>query len=471
MVAASMAAVRGPGNPIWFQIATVELAGFGLSLVLTLVALVRRTDATTAAVGFARDQRLRFQASGERMGEIQLASKLGQRELESLPWAHYGGSDPLSQRRESLRASREGFTELRVDKLHALDQRKAWKARDLILHVGGGLGTLVHRDQEIASIIPGREVQLEPIERDRASAVFRVRSEVGVEESAEALASLTKLAGDLAAEGNPGGANRVSDALVGLLSEHLGACHAARGETPEAEADEVFPVNLALQMVLTAAARGVGDAKTGIERRTFAKVLARALALSTNGDGGVSMTLGALPGVAERELNSEEIEVLWSVGARAVHLEGRAATDHINSLLKRRIGARPGKATALVEVVSRLMMLHIWVDQLSADARWTWFLECTEPVAAQDERRIGVVRIGAAALLAGCFSIAIRVALAIRDEDLESLKEYLHRREVSAWESFLSGQYGYLLGADPEQAMIDFLDFAARVQGAVLRAG
>ena len=467
MVTASLIAIRAPDNPLWLQIATIELAAFALSLLATLIALVRRTDSTTAAVGFARDQKLRFQTSGERMGAIQAASLLAQKELESLPWVRYGGSDPLSQRREPLRASKQGFTELRLDRLRALGERPPWRRRDFILHVGGGLGTLVHRDQELASIIPGREVRLSSSERNRAVGIFRIRSELAVEESAESLAALTKLVGDLTAEGNPGGAQRVSDALIGLLSEHLGACHSARGETPEDEADEIFPVNLALQMVLTAAVRGVGDAKTGAERRALGKIAARALALSSAGDSGVTMALGALPRPGGRELNSEELDVIWEAGARALHFKGRAGTSHVNSVIEKWMNTDQTGPSALIEIASRLTMLHLWVNQLSADARWEWFWDKTQPSAEIEERRIGVIRIGAAALLAGCASVAIRVALAIRGEDLDVLRSHIKHRGVSAWESFLSEQYGYLLGTDPEEAIVDFLGFAQRVQSAI----
>ena len=466
MVAASLIAVRVPDDKLWLQIATVELAAFAASLLATLVALVRRTDPTAAAVGFARDQRLRFQSSGERMGSIQRASVIAQKEIESLPWARHGGSDPLNQRREPLLAPKQGFTEIRIARLQDLGEREPWRTRDLILHVGSGLGTLVHRDQELASIIPGREVQLAPEDRDRALRVFHVRSELAVEESAEALAALTKLTGDLASEGNPGGANRVADSLIGLLGEHLGACHAARDQASEEDQDEVFPVNLALQMVLTAAVQGIGEADTSLERRTLATIATRALGLSRAGDGGVTMALAALPDPAGRKLHPEEFDLIWEAGGQALRINDRGASAYVNTVLERWI-KRADTATTSVEVASRLTILHIWINQHSADARWEWFRDQTEEFATDSVRRIAVARIGAAALLAGCASVAIRVALSLREEDLEQLRTHLHERAVSAWETFINGQYGFLLGTDPEQAMIDFLDFAEQALRAI----
>jgi len=467
MVAVALIAARAPDNQLWLQIATVELFSFAIALVATLIALVRRTDSTEAAVGFAADQALRFQSAGERMGVIQERSIAAQEQLESLPWARFGGSDPLNERHEPLRARTHGFTELDLKRLRALDSRPPWHSRDLILHVGGGIGTLVHRDQQIAAIIPARQVSFSSAERRHANRVFSVSSERSIEESAESLAALTRLAGDLAAEGNPGGANRVADALIGLLADHLGACHRARGETAEAELGHIFPVNLALRSVLIGAVRGIGEADSATERTTFSAIVARALALSRAGDGAVAMAVNTLPGPREAALNSDERDVLWEAGARALHLEANSATEFIDGDLARRIEAHAGAADSLLEIAARLTMLNVWVDQLSASKRWTWFSENTAQAANSEVRRIGVIRIGAAASLAGCWSVAIRVALAIRAENIAGLRTHLKDRSVSAWESFLSDQYGHLLGGDPEQAMVDFLDFAERLHAAV----
>jgi hypothetical protein len=122
--------------------------------------------------------------------------------------AHAAGATAIpgrSRPSRALRAARQGFTEIRISRLRALGEAEPWRRRDLVLHVGGALGALVHRDQELGSILPGREVQLAIEDRERALGVFRVRSELAVEESAEALAALTRLAGDLASEGNPVG--------------------------------------------------------------------------------------------------------------------------------------------------------------------------------------------------------------------------------------------------------------------------
>jgi hypothetical protein len=59
------------------------------------------------------------------------------------------------------------------------------------------------------------------------------------------------------------------------------------------------------------------------------------------------------------------------------------------------------------------------------------------------------------------------VVLALKGEDFAHWREYLKTEGVAQWESFLSQQHGYLLGPDPEFAMVQFLDFAIRVEASV----
>jgi hypothetical protein len=61
----------------------------------------------------------------------------------------------------------------------------------------------------------------------------------------------------------------------------------------------------------------------------------------------------------------------------------------------------------------------------------------------------------------------VEVALALREQDLEALKEKIRKPSVAAFEGLLSQLYGRLLGSDAEQRIVEFLDFAGRVKGAV----
>jgi hypothetical protein len=467
MVAASLISLSAKQNHLWRQVATAELALFALFLGATLVTLVRRTDTTAAAVGFARDQGSRFAASGRRMGKIQAASLEASEELKALPWARVGGSEPLNERRETIRARSNGFSSIDTGRLAALTNREPWRARELTLHVGGGLGTLVHRDSELASIIPSRQARLPRAELRAARAAFRVHSESRVEECAEALSALTGLCADLAAQGNPGGSNRVADALIDLLGSHLRACHQARGEDPATASGELYPVNLGLRSVLLTSVRRIGVARNAEERQVLGTVVRRALALSTAGDAAVTIAVNALPGPGERALSAEELAVIWDAGSRALAFGANVQTMFVNGDLGRRMKKGTAQFTTPMEIAARLTTLHVWVDQLSADRRWEWFWEDSAAADAPRERVLSAFRIGSAALLAGCSSVALKVALALEGEDLSRWRDYLKNEGVSQWESFLSQQHGYLLGPDPEFAMVQFVDFAARVQAAV----
>lgn len=467
MVAASLISQAAPHNYLWRQIAVANLLFFSGFLVATLITLVRRIDTTTAAVGFARDQGARFAASGRRMGAIQAASRDASKQLESLPWARYGGSEPLSERREPIRAGANGFSSIDLPKLMSLSERQPWRDRQLTLHVSGGLGTLVHRDSEMAAIIPSRDVSLSRTELRAVQDAFRVHSEAKVEECAESLTVLAGLSADLAAQGNPGGSNRVADALIDLLASHLRACHVVRGESADAKSDEIYPVNLALQSVLTSSVRRIGDARTGEERRALAALVKRVLEISVAGDGAVTMAVNALPDARKRELLQEELEVVWNAGSRAMSFGTGMQTTFVNGDLERRMGEKATQLTTPMEIAARLTTLNVWVDQLSANMRWAWFWEKSEAASDSRERVLSAIRIGSASLLAGCASVALQVSLALKDEPFSDWRTYVQQEGVAQWESFLSQQSGYLLGADPEFALVQFLDFAPRAVAAV----
>jgi hypothetical protein len=449
-------------NPHWQRAGTVALAMFGVFLVTTLVALMRRTDATAAAVGFARDRRAAFISAGRRMGRIQRLSVDGQRAITNFPFVRSGGSDPRGERRQPVVARRNGFSIVRLRRIRRLARRDVWRDRKLILHLAGGLGTLVHRREELAWVIPGPDAVLTPREFRSARRTVTVRDDEPIEESAEACSALLHLVISLARQGDPGGSARVADALITLLDHHLRACHRARGE---AKRNEVFPVNLALQATIRGAVRGITESQGESERAVLTGVITRALALSENGDAVITMTVNELPSPQKRPLDPAELDVLWETGARAVALDS-SEMSFVQTSLERGIEEQQSGTITPLEVASRLVTLNAWLNQFKVGDRWQWYWKAARGTARANERRMGAVRIGGACLLAGCISAAISVALDLKDEDLNALRARVTDERTSAWESFLSQSYGHLLGRDPEAAMTSFIDFAQRVQAA-----
>jgi hypothetical protein len=193
----------------------------------------------------------------------------------------------------------------------------------------------------------------------------------------------------------------------------------------------------------------------------------RVLEVSIAGDGAVTMAVNALPGARERELYQEELEVLWNAGSRALSFETALETAFVNGDLERRMREKATQLTTPMDIAARLTTLNVWVNQLSANARWEWFWERSEASKKPRERVLSAIRVGAAALLAGCSSVALQVSLALKEESFPEWRIYVQEEGVAQMESFLSQQSGYLLGADPEFAMVQFLDFAPRVNAAI----
>jgi hypothetical protein len=318
----------------------------------------------------------------------------------------------------------------------------------------------------LGSVIPGGGVSLPIPELQQAQRLFRLHGDTEIEEATEALASLARLSGELAAEGNPGGSNRVADALLDLLERHLGACHRARddGSTDRAA---TYPVDLVLRSVLVYATQRIGESRNSSEQNALSEIARRALGLSQSGDSAAVMVTTALPSARDRALTAPELELLWLAGVRAIALRTRSEWSIVSGSLEGYL-QKPGSSSITpVEIAGRLVLYSIWADQFEAPQRWQWFWKATAKVQT-GERVLYAVRVGAAALLAGCISAAIRIAQDLQGENIEGLRTYIKEEDISARESLLSQMYGSLLGSDPEEAMTKFLDFTESAHAAII---
>jgi len=109
----------------------------------------------------------------------------------------------------------------------------------------------------------------------------------------------------------------------------------------------------------------------------------------------------------------------------------------------------------------------VWLDYFNALPTWEWYWEATNALtvgASLHHRLINALRVGAAGLQAGELSVAVQVALDLRDSglvELSRLETMVRSPELSAHEQLISGFYGSYLGPDAEAALARFARFAA----------
>ncbi|MDQ1501618.1 MAG: hypothetical protein QOI86_4958, partial [Actinomycetota bacterium] len=122
-------------------------------------------------------------------------------------------------------------------------------------------------------------------------------------------------------------------------------------------------------------------------------------------------------------------------------------------------------------VASVLTAICCWVLPTAAHDQFEWYANLTSEAAAAGSRSvlIGFCRIGAAAILSGLPSVALRAAAALRavNPDLAQVRQTVLRDESRLREETRSAMRGRYLGDSPSDALKNFLDFIDDVSGSL----
>jgi hypothetical protein len=289
-----------------------------------------------------------------------------------------------------------------------------------------------------------------------------------VHEVAEAAVLLLSILATQAEEGDEQTAARVEEAVIALIEGHL---RGIRAERPPFERtvgpDAVLPVVPALAAITKRAARLAAYSDRRAVREAVIGAMRRLLRTGQEGDGLPSLLVGALlyetkesfPGLAT---------LLWEAGVRAVETDDRNALLLARMAIEQRLcdGNRILTDEG-VETAARLCVLAVWNDQAEARRAWEWYAKQSAS-ADRDERILGALRIGSAALLAWNPSTALRVAFALSKEiELSALETEVRQPGFAMLEQTVADQFGHYLGPDAEAAFAKFLQFAISVRKAV----
>jgi hypothetical protein len=118
------------------------------------------------------------------------------------------------------------------------------------------------------------------------------------------------------------------------------------------------------------------------------------------------------------------------------------------------------KRGPIVDLSSEIVSVACWRSYSIATPTWQWWWETTEQLGGSFARRLGAVRVGAAALESGVLSLALTVAFALRSggHDVQQLREALKREDVFVRERALADLNGGYLGSSPLDALERFGD-------------
>jgi hypothetical protein len=456
MLACSILGEESPA-PSWKP----ALVAGGLLVIVVLLAIastvvsLRATTVAAAAETVGRRSAGLARRSGRRVGRLHRCAVETQQLLGRTPSIRQFNSPPETTHRAMIRARGSGYARVDASRLERAVSGARWRAGDIRLDLVVKSGVAVEKDQELASIVPAAGSDVHETEISEVHAALSSRVERGIERCGELCVALCAQLPLLVRAGDPGGASRVLEALLVLLDTH--ALADTRKWAPAEDQMLLSPV--VLQTVGQALADMKG-AHSDSEREMTARLLGRLIDRSRKDDGLIMLL--ALKLTSARTLT--EFGVLYSAGCRAARDGSGTGVGSTQMCFEKLTAGTKNFNRYANEYAARLVAYCAAVAPWLSRAAWSRWWETTGLAPPSDVRTLAV-RVGAGALPVGNLSLAVEIALALREvgTDFDAMEAAAHDADRARLEQFLSESYGRLLGSDPEKRIADFLTFAREV--------
>lgn len=470
--AATMAACSITGQKPRFEAAlgwsgTFSAAVFIVSAIFAAWTLVRQTDPGRAAGLFAQHRRRFYQRSGRRLGRLQrhaMAFRDSAQRVALLALT----TEPLHvERRLPIIAGHRGMLLPRLRSVEHLRQRPPWAQGHLRLQVLARVGTIVAEGTEVAAVLPDVDSPLVRAEGRKAKRAVSLRSVRTIEEAAEGVVLLTAVAARLARAGDRGGAERTAEALRSLLTIHLAGAYSRRH--PIRGPAELAPATPALRDALGSIVVHLSEADTELAVELLGGLLEEVVFLGHRSDSAVAIVATKIGALDDRISRLSLAGILRAMSRRCLESGDRNALRLVQREIEKRLFADGHPVWEFVEVASELPALAAWIDQPTAMGCWRWYWEATQAPPPARLRLLLAARIGAANLAGGSISVAVAVALSLRDAgvNLSDLTDGVTAEDHLAREKVWSQMGGGYLGASPGDALVTFMDFARRSATAI----
>jgi hypothetical protein len=437
-------------------------AGFAVAFGVALLQLLARTDATAAAVTFAKRRRGRFRAAGRELGRFHARSLSAREALAQQPWVKLTVAPPIVDRRLRITAQRDGWLAVSQRRLRALANDDWWSRSAGRLWIAATPGIRVDRGQEVAALTGGDS---EPLPAKRLRQAQRLMSEQprkGAEDAAEAVAVLIELMAAQGASGNEAGGFRVSDATVGLIESHLAALRRSRGSVKPGDAGAPVP---ALRTAALSVAQRLAHSARPEEREILQRFVQRLLP-SCGADDPFSPTLLLqIESVAQSQPGAV-ITLLWELGIHVAETQDSTLTTSWTTAVDALVaGAAKVRPLDVVSVLGHVTSFACYVDSIQATRLHRSLDRHTS--LADPQHALIQLRVGGSAIRAGAMSVATATALSCRSLVVPAWERWVGDRGNMAAESLNNELFGHTLGPDPQKSLQRFLGFLRSVQKAV----
>jgi hypothetical protein len=401
--------------------------------------------------------------SGTRIGRLHRASVEVHRLLASQPSIRqFTTPQENAHHRIRVIARSTGFMRVDASRVNEAVKSQRWRNGDLRLDLLVISGVRVETAQEIASIVPSAGSKVHESEIAAVESAFTVRTETALERCGELCVTLCSQLPLLVRAGDPGGAARVLQVLLDLLDTHTAA------DTRQwVQTEGLLQMSPVLVETVNQAVSDLRNAETDAEREMTGRLLTALIDRAGRDD--------ALPGMVSMKLKGAatlpEFGVLYRCGSRAALAGSQTGLLAAQTTFGRLSAGNTETARYANEIAARLVLYCASVAPRLSRAAWSrwWTAAASAPVG---DRHLLAARIGAGSLPVGNLSLAVEVAIALRDTDadFDALIASAREPERAAFEQFLSENYGRLLGTDAEQRLVEFLTFAKAVCASITTA-
>lgn len=444
---------------------------FAVLVVSIMRALLKRTDPADAAARFEKERRAFAVRAGSRIGRVQKQAEALRRAIALIPSIRLESSLSHAEPRVTVTASGRGFHLPSLSRIRRMTRKEPWRSESLTLRIQASLGTIVVPDDELAAIVPSPESRVRPKDFRRVHSVFRPIPIPAIDTADEAAAVLLDLQMQYALRGDTSGASRVARVTGDFLQRHMLGIRMGRRGLP---ADvTMLPVVPPLRTLVRSICVYLSDERIDKQLESFTDLLHRIVGATDSVDSTVSMLCAEIEDLLKDERTElTAAEALRRAGIHALQQHNDVGFRSVQWTLEKAVNSSSGDTRRWVlDVMSQVVASAVHIDYFKAQLAFDWYWETTEGTKGLLARVIGSSRVGAAALISGALSVAMTVALRLKDAiDVSKLEELFSKPDIASREQSISDISGGYLGPNAEAWLVTFARFAAAVTSNVRSA-
>jgi hypothetical protein len=225
----------------------------------------------------------------------------------------------------------------------------------------------------------------------------------------------------------------------------------------------LLPMNSVIKQVIDSAQAELQTAQSEGERDIVSRLIGAILELAHGKDG---IPIYVAQRIWQQATTLTDDSILCKAGERAALLGSSYQLAEIQRCFDQLSSGTTNEARYANEAAGRLVQFcAAAVPRLGRKAweHW-WKFACA---ATTPDQTIISLRIGAAALMAVNLSLAVEIALKLRDQNFSGWADRIAQIEFGDRENFLSLGYGRLLGENAQYSLLRFVHFADAVCGVV----